>query len=282
MPPLEQRSERRPPTAAADLAVDGYTILRETAVDVLSSQLLERANRVSQALVLSVPDLLGVCLYGSVARGTATEASDIDILVVARDTDLTPSDVVCRLPTSLRAGPLSLACHTPDSLDRYLQRWSRFAAHLRREGRVLFERDATLTSRLEREAPISTREELRAQRRHLRNYEHPERFGNRFLFPLATLYRIGRATTFVILAERDILTFDADQAFNDLCDLHPNRVEDVNRIRRLKPFYDLVTRRGAAAKLPFEPIDCADELVQARQAIERLIALTRRRDDLAA
>lgn len=247
-----------------------------------SSQLLAHSDRISQSLVSSVPELLGICLFGSVARGTATQTSDIDLLVVTTNPGLTPSDIRRHLPVDLGQTPLSLACHTPESLERYLHRWSRFAAHLRREGKVLFERDAALSGLLAHEVPISTREELRAQRRHLRNYEHPERFGNRFLFPLASLYRIGRATTFAILAERAILRFDADQAFSDLSDLYPDRAADVRSIRRLKPFHDLVTRRGTDSALPFEPTDCVGEVVQARQAIERLLSLSRRQDELAA
>jgi hypothetical protein len=193
--------------------------------------LLDAADRISAALVASVPGLQGICLFGSVARGTA---------------------------------------------------WPRFAAHLRLEGRVIFDRDGRLGDLLGREMPISTRAEFDAQRRHLRNYDHPERFGTRFLFPLVGLYRIGRAVTLAVLAERGILIFDAEQAFAELGRLTPDRASDLTAVRRLKPFYDLATRRDAGASPPFEPTDCLDELVAAREAVARLLALSSRPSELAA
>jgi predicted nucleotidyltransferase len=244
--------------------------------------LLDAADRISAALVASLPGLQGICLFGSVARGTATEASDIDLLVVTDEPGRTVSELKALVATELRDAPVSLAAHTPGSLDVYLGRWSRFAAHLRLEGKVIFDRDGRLGDLLGREMPISTRAELDALRRHLRNYDHPERFGTRFLFPLVGLYRIGRAVTFAVLAERGILIFDAEQAFAELGRLTPDRASDLTAVRRLKPFYDLATRRDAGASPPFEPTDCLDELVAAREAVARLLALSSGPSELAA
>jgi predicted nucleotidyltransferase len=243
---------------------------------------MDRAIRIGDSLAEQFPSLLGICLFGSVARGTAGPRSDIDLLVLTSDPAPTVSQLRQRLPAHLQDVPLSLASHTPESLERYLERWPRFAAHLRREGKVLFDRGGALTSLLAREVPMSTHAELRAQRRHLSNYEEPERFGDRFLFALASLYRIGRAVTFALLAESGVLTFDAERAFDELSELRPERAQDVQAVRRLKPFYDVVTRRGSVSDVPFPPMGCADEVVAAREAVARLIALSPSHDELAA
>jgi predicted nucleotidyltransferase len=244
--------------------------------------LLDAADRISAALVASLPGLRGVCLFGSVARGTATAASDIDLLVVTDEPGRTASELKELVAAELGDVSVSLAAHTPESLRLYLGRWSRFAAHLRTEGKVIFDRDGGLGELLDRETAISTVAELDAQRRHLRNYDHPERFGNRCLFPLVSLYRIGRAVTFAVLAEREILIFDSEEAFVRLGRLAPERASDLNAVRRLRPFYDLVTRRDAGASPPFDPTDCLDELVAARDAVGRLLGLSATTSELAA
>ncbi|MCA1690595.1 MAG: hypothetical protein LC720_09290, partial [Actinobacteria bacterium] len=64
--------------------------------------------------------------------------------------------------------------------------------------------------------------------------------------------------------------------------LTPERAPDLSAVRRLKPFYDLATRRDAGASPPFEPTDCLDEVVAAREAVERLLALSSSTSELAA
>jgi predicted nucleotidyltransferase len=243
-----------------------------------SAALHADAERVAVSLRESVDGIEGVCLYGSVARGTAANKSDIDLIVLGSDPSLTRSQLRRGLPRDLRDLPMSLDYHTPTTLDRYLRNWSRFGAHLRTEGTVLFDLHGSLGNLLERDLPVSTVEELGVQRRHLSNYRHLERFGDQFLFPLAGLYRIGRTLAFVLLAERGELIYNANAAFALLAEHHPNRREEIGAVKRVKPFYDLVTQRGNSASLPFEPVGCAGEVTVTRDAIERLLALSQERN----
>jgi predicted nucleotidyltransferase len=243
-----------------------------------SAILREDANHVVEALVSKVEGLRGACLFGSVARGTASPRSDLDLIFVGVDSSLTRAELRDLLPPELGDLRLSLAYHTPETLDEYLRRWSRFAAHLRMEGEVLFDRRGELQTLISRELPVVTGEELRVQCSHLRNYRYPERFGNQFLFPLETLYRVGRCVAFVLLAERGELVYNAVEAFSRLALQHPERSEDIHAVRRVKPFYDLVTRRGEITSLPFEPVDCRVEVELARDAVGRLVGLSRDRD----
>jgi predicted nucleotidyltransferase len=240
----------------------------------VGSEKRDQAKAASAALA-AVPGVEGVCVFGSVARGQADVGSDIDLLVLGTDKRLTPSTLLRRLPTELRSARISLSYHTADSFNLYLHRWSRFGAHLRREGWILHDAHGELRRALTIDIPVSTTEELTAQRRHLANYEHLKRFGGRFLFPLAHLYRIGRTVVFAILAEHGTLEFDRDRAFRTITELYPSRAADVATIARLAPFYERVTRRTSDGLLPFDPVGCEAEVARARDAIARLLALSR-------
>jgi hypothetical protein len=172
------------------------------------------------------------------------------------------------------------AYHTPESLATYLRRWSRFGAHVRQEGEILFDRDGRLHDALEEDIPVSTLEEFAAQLRHLENYDDLKRFGGYFLLPLAHLYSIGRSVVFALLAERGILEFSQQQALRRLERELPAASHDARAIERLRPFHDRVSRRGAGA-LPFSPRDCSDEVAAARDSVRRLIARSRVSDVLA-
>lgn len=225
-------------------------------------------------VLAAVPGVQGVCVFGSVARGQARVGSDIDLLVLGTDEWLTPSMLSRQMPAELHTAQLSLSYYTTDSLDRYLHRWSRFSAHLRREGWILYDPLGELRRALATDIPVSTAEEIAAQRRHLNNYAHVERFGGRFMFTLTHLYRIGRTVVFAILAEHGTLEFDRERAFRAVMELYPDRAADAMIIERLAPFYERVTRRLHEIILPFDPVGCETEVIRAREAITRLLSLS--------
>jgi predicted nucleotidyltransferase len=220
-----------------------------------------------------VPAVIGVCLFGSVARGTATAGSDIDLLVLATDPLLTPSVLAARLPSRLAADEPVISSFTPDSLSGYLRKWSRFGVHLRREGIILHDPTGTLRDLLSEEIPVSVEAELEVQRRHLRDYAHVDRFGGRLLFPLARIFSIGRAVVFARLAAGGTLEFDRDRAFTEMARREPALAEQIRLIQGLAPFYDRVRDQEPAAPLPFSPVGAEAEarLVQARDAVARLL-----------
>ncbi|MFI4990320.1 MAG: nucleotidyltransferase domain-containing protein [Solirubrobacterales bacterium] len=231
----------------------------------------------SDYLAASVPGLDGICLYGSVARGEEHEGSDIDLLVLGRDPELTPSQLRKQLPDDLREARVMFAYYTPATLDSYLHRWSRFGAHVRREGEILFDPDGRLRDVLEEDIPVSSREELEAQLRHLENYDDLRRFGGYFLLPLAHLYSIGRTVIFALLAERGVLEFDQTRATRLLEREVPTATDEIRAVARLRAFQERVSRRSRRP-LPFSPRDCEDEVAHARDAVRSLIGLTQPAD----
>lgn len=237
----------------------------------------EHARAAAQALAVRV-DVEAICVFGSVARGEAKADSDIDLLVVGVDDTVTPSKLLNSLPSDVRDSQVFVTYHTFDSLKRYVDRWSRFRAHLRLEGWVLYDRTGELKRILDGQAPISPRCELATMRRSLVALLHLERFGGRFLFPLAQLYRVGRTVAFATLASCNILEFDRRRAFSKLAELHPTCAQDLATITRLAPFYDYVNGRGDKEDLPFNPVGCESEVVGARNAISRLLDFAERVD----
>jgi nucleotidyltransferase-like protein len=211
-----------------------------------------QAKLASDALI-TVNGVTGVCVFGSVARGQADEDSDIDLLVLGVDPELKPSILYKSLPVSLRDGTIVLTYYTAEELSDYLHRFSRFGAHLKREGWVVHDADGQLTRILMQKRQIDTRQEVPRQLRLLRKLEHTDRFGGRFLFPLAHLYRIGRTVTYAQLAVQGILEFDQKAAFQLLSEIAPQWQGQLAVISRLAPFYARTRNRSAGQSFPFDP-----------------------------
>ncbi len=239
----------------------------------------QAAESASAHLAASVEAVEGVCLFGSVARDDHRDASDIDLLVLGSDPELTAGRLVRLLSGSFH-DRISISYHTPDSLAKYLNRWSRFGVHLRTEGEILFDRHGHLQNALDVHSPFSTKDELGQQLLNLATFDHLERFGGRFLFPLAHLYGIGRTVVFALLAERGIFEFNQDRAFERLQTLVPEAYQDIDTVGSLRSFSQLVHGRQRTG-LPFGFEDCATAVAAARDAIHRLIELSVHADVLA-
>lgn len=236
----------------------------------------KRAQASAACQILArVPGVTSVALFGSVARGDAKPQSDIDLIVLGTSEDLTSSGLRHQLPFELSDADISISYYTPESLDDYLRRWSRFGAHLRLEGRILHDTDGRLEGILAEERPISTDHEFATQRQHLQRYEHVDRFGGRLLFPLAHLYRIGRAAAFAAIAKTGHLEFDRREAFQLAVMLYPHLEPEFAAITELDPFYELVRAPDFSIDLPFEPIGSEAErrFVHARDCVARVVSI---------
>lgn len=64
---------------------NGYQIDRDKLHDILVASLKEIAWIAAYEIVENHPEVLGVLLYGSVAKGKTHEESDIDLLVISED-----------------------------------------------------------------------------------------------------------------------------------------------------------------------------------------------------
>ena len=71
----------------------------------------------------------GVLLFGSVARGLSDDESDIDLLVVGIDPEITGRSLRSALPAALKQRNLSLLYMTEDKLGRLFDTGPAFTEH---------------------------------------------------------------------------------------------------------------------------------------------------------
>lgn len=257
---------------AGSHALSGQAASISTVATAAAQMKRHQAEAVASALS-TVPDVVALAIFGSVARGRAKATSDIDMLVLTTNEELTAGVMRGTLPSRLHALPISLYCHTPHGFQRYMHRWPRFAAHLRQEAEVVYDPRQVLSELFALNIPVSTAQELKSQRQQLDDYMHVERFGGRLLFPLAHLYRIGRTVAFVRLAEAGHLVFDRDVAFEKLASIEPKLRWSVEAVAALAPFYERVRADDPQVSIPFSPVGESAErrFLEARAAIEEMI-----------
>jgi predicted nucleotidyltransferase len=229
-----------------------------------------RAAGVTADLVSEFPQIMGVCLFGSVARGDAGPDSDLDLLVVGDDPQLTPSLIRRRLHLQQASPKVSIVYHTAETLDRYLTTGSRFLLHVQLEGDVLYDSSGVLRNLQDRpplKAPV--RAEVEGQLKRLSLYDDPARYNGNFLFPLSHIYAIGKAIVMAVLSENEIHEFNRDHAFTEFAAHFPDSRYDIETLRELRPFYTLVSK-GIGQQLPFSHHDCKDEVAEAMAAARRV------------
>ncbi len=213
--------------------------------------LRERAETIAERLARE-PAVDGICLFGSLARGDATPSSDIDLLVVGSDPDLSPTKLLKLLPEPLRRQRVSLVYYPDDDLEQLFTSGSSFVEHLRREATILYDEGGRLEHVLGDEFTVhlDVKAELAAELDRLSIYSDLRMFNGNLLFVLAQLYAIGKAIVMLALTAADEREYNREAAFAAFRRRHPELAADVDAIERLRPFYRLVTRRGSEP-LPF-------------------------------
>jgi len=102
------------------------------------------ASELSDRLVGELGDRIeAIVLYGSVAKNTAHEESDIDVLVVTRGDDESLCDKVSEIRTEidLENYALTALVHvTGEELERYAKLGSPFVKSVAEEGVILYDR----------------------------------------------------------------------------------------------------------------------------------------------
>lgn len=80
-----------------------------------------------------------IILFGSQAKGTATERSDIDICVIAETTNKREllTDLYCEIDSEK---PVDFLLYTPEEWNKNIEDAQSFAYKLNREGMLLYER----------------------------------------------------------------------------------------------------------------------------------------------
>jgi predicted nucleotidyltransferase len=245
-------------------------------VTASATDLLRTHAHVIARHLAEAPAVEGVCLFGSVARGDAVETSDIDLLVVGADTELTPSKLLRTIPEQLRNLRLSLLYYSGDDLEALFASGASFVDHLRHEGEILYDERGTLSHVLEDEfsPSLNVADELESELARLEVYEDLAMFKDNFLFVLAQLYAIGKSIVMLGLVSEGASEYNREAAFAAFERRHADHADDLRRVARLRPFYALVTRRRSEA-LPFPYRGADGEAREAIEAIRRLAAIIR-------
>lgn len=227
------------------------------------------AQAIADRLIQSFPVIEGVLLCGSVARGDADEWSDIDLVVVGSDPDLTAGRM--REDLANVSQRVSLIYYPAEAFEEQRRARALFIAHLQKEGVILYDRSGRMKAVLEKPfAPVVDVEEgLRAHRARLAPYSDPRRFNNNFLFCLSHLYSIGKGVVMLGLAKEGVLEFNREAAFQRFAGLNPDLADETRKIAQLRPFYRLVTGRRPEP-LPFSYESADRQMLEAVHAIETL------------
>jgi predicted nucleotidyltransferase len=207
----------------------------------------EEAECAARVLVDAGIGVQSILLFGSVARGDARSDSDIDLMAVSEDPLRDP------LPRgSGRQSPVSLVCHTWESLRRAREDdWS-FFVHLREEGRILHEVEPRLREELDavrRPSAEAQRSCLRRELRCLERYDDLSRFRAGYLFPLARIFRTIRFSCMLDNTASGHIAFRREAAFDLFAERRGAVAEDVERVRWLWAFH--AWTQGRRRELPF-------------------------------
>jgi predicted nucleotidyltransferase len=246
------------------------------------------------SLLAQVESVVGVLLFGSVARGSQTACSDMDLLVVGTDPELRPSSLQ-RLAHATQLPRLSLSYYLPEGFRRVIESRTTFARHLLLEGVVLYDRHGSLTDLLRsarqaqlgvsgigtevpdeplarspsRISDVGTQisDEIGSRLRVLRPYQaNPEAFRGSYLFVLARAYSVAKSLAIIGLANAGVDEYDRDKAFTHFVRIHPEAEEPIRRLSELKIYKSMVTGRHDAPSE--EPSDHV-----AKQALADVAAL---------
>jgi predicted nucleotidyltransferase len=232
---------------------------------------------VASHLAASVSSLEGICLFGSVARGDETEWSDIDLLAIGSDRNMMPTDLLNRLPGELQQERISLIYYPTEEFKEMFEEGALFVEHLRREGKVLYDKHGLLERVVN--GPFSpnvdVEEQLDAELDRLAPYDDLRRFNDNFLFCLSHLYTIGKGVVMLGLARRGLFEFNRERAFDEFAKVHPELTREIHEVTQLRPFYQLATRRKPDV-LPFPYVGSGTQVAKAVDAIRRLGETVRR------
>lgn len=202
-----------------------------------------------------LPEILGIALFGSTARGDADEGSDVDVLVVRSDSART-KDVRSRVTELLATRQLeaSVLIRSEAQLAREVARRPSFAAHLIDEGVVLHESASwtgfdVILSEVD-VSPEAMDDEIGIRSKDLRSFADIRPFNGHYFAYLANLYAIGRSVVIARLLARGVHEYRWRCAFSRYSELRPDLKPGLEAIEDLRPFYEYACgRRGGVAPM---------------------------------
>jgi hypothetical protein len=201
---------------------------------------LEQAVALAEAAVRTPTPVQAALVFGSVARCSADDSSDIDLLLVTGER-VRVSDLATRFKDCCDVGSIAITAKSWSALAALRDSGSLFFRHLQMEGKVLEDESGRLEALL---APPAVTVDIASHRssiaRSLALYEDVTRLGHFHLFALAHLYVLGKRAGQLCLQEAGRDVYDPDLVFQEIMSLHPDIRADLNRVRQLRFLHGIV------------------------------------------
>ncbi len=219
---------------------------------VETSARLELAQLIADELISHPEAVVGVALFGSVARHEDSDASDIDLLVLVGRPAIGARTLRTFLPSNVSTQRVSLACYTESMLREGMRTHASLALHLKLEAAILADTGGRLSTIIH--TPIDLHQaadaEIAALRSSLERLRELRQYNGDYLFLLSRVYRISRSLVYAFLARLDIAEFDTATAFAVLSEHRQELAPYLQALERLRPFSDL-TSEVPSSELPF-------------------------------
>jgi Nucleotidyltransferase domain len=206
--------------------------------------------------------VVGVVIFGSLARNELTEASDVDVLIVHK-ADASVPELRSAIKREIAGKVGSRAgerfrpfFYSPNTLLQEMDKHPSFAAHLSDEGVVVYATaDFDTINQAIRKPSITRqglRDELATRLGQLKLFADLSRFNGQFVPCLAQLYAIGKAVVIVKLLQNGIREYRWRKVFDTYSEVRPGLDADLSRVAMLRAYYDYVRDRSEL------PISCRD------------------------
>lgn len=246
--------------------------IRRYPAAVETSARLELARLIADELISHPEAVVGIALFGSVARHEDRETSDIDLLVLVGRPGIGSRTLRTFLPASVTSQRVSLACYTESMLWDGMRTHASLALHLKLEAAILADTGGRLATIIQ--SPVDMYQaadaEIAALRSSLERLRELRQYNGDYLFLLSRVYRISRSLVYACLARLGIAEFDTATAFAVLSEHRHELAPYLQALERLRPFSDMASEVPSSA-LPFSR-DAHEAAAYALQAALKLAA----------
>ena len=191
------------------------------------------------------PGLVGVVLFGSVARGEAVAGSDVDLLVIGEGDLPTRRSLMAGVPHGGGSNPLALAIIADEDFQGRLSHGDAFLEHVADEGLVLWEREGRVTRALTTRKPPTRRQiryQLDRELSKLSYFDDLSQFNGLFDLCCAQLFAIGKAVIILRLMLDGQKVFARQAVFTELRRQHPELAKAIAHVVALEPYWAHASR----------------------------------------
>lgn len=202
------------------------------------------------------PRVEAVILIGSLARGDASQWSDVDLAVVTNER-VRVSELRALLGPRAVPPRLSLLAFDRAQMERMREEGSLFVDHLRAEGKVLCDKGFYAGfSAAPFRRKTDFRDDVREQRAILDLYRDSRRFHGNFLLVLSHLYSVYKNVAILGLAQQGVIEYSPRRVFDKFFAAYPGLRRFRKELDSLRAFH-LKSVREAPVATAFSHLRCA-------------------------